>query len=194
MYENSVQGLVDWSRYSVSRERQLNLSFECAYPITQTVSTKEDIIPLARNVNVELPAGQGTYQVQMIPYPDPEFSQPFNGSVDAIVDERLYVAVHVDGVDSSQVALVMDTCWATPVRDPTYNISWDLIVNRCPNPEDGTVEVLENGDSTTGLFSFRIFTFVGNFSQVFLHCKTHICLLKDNSCTLMLWMCSSQQL
>ncbi|XP_030630889.1 uromodulin-like [Chanos chanos] len=155
----------------------------CGTTLT-TVSMREDIIPLERNVNVELPAGQGTYQVQMIPYPDPKFSQPFNGSVDEIVDEQLYVAVHVDGVDSSHVAMVMDTCWATPVSDPAYNISWDLIVNGCPNPEDGTVEVLENGNSTTGLFSFRIFTFVGNFSQVFLHCKTHICLLKDNSCTL----------
>ena len=54
---------------------------------------------------------------------------------------------------------------------------------RCPNPEDGTVEVVRNGLSISSIFSFRMFTFDGYPSQVYLYCSLHLCPLQDNSCT-----------
>ncbi len=75
-----------------------------------------------------LPAGEGRYQVRMIPYEDDEFTRPFTGRVDAKLDQKMNVEVRVEGVDSQQFALVMDTCWATPVNDPDYSLRWDLIV------------------------------------------------------------------
>ncbi len=79
---------------------------------------------------MNLPAGQGTYRVRMIPYQDAEFSHPFAGSVNAELSKRIFVEVSVDGVDSHQFASVIDTCWATPVNDPHHPLRWDLIVDR----------------------------------------------------------------
>lgn len=66
-------------------------------------------------------------------------------------------------------------------------ITMQLLLNspsffRCPNPADGTVEVLQNGISTVARFSFRMFTFT-NFSSIYLHCQVHLCLLSHNNCS-----------
>ncbi len=79
-------------------------------------------------VHKTLPAGEGRYQVRMIPYEDDEFTRPFTGRVDAELDQKINVEVRVEGVDSRQFASVLDTCWATPVNDPDYSLRWDLIV------------------------------------------------------------------
>ncbi|XP_030630870.1 alpha-tectorin [Chanos chanos] len=183
IYKNSIQGVADSADGPISRERRLNLRFCCEYPLTQSLSMNIDINPLESIIHKKLPSGQGRYQVRMIPYQDAGFSHPFTGSVNVEVNQRIYVAVRVDGVDSRQISTVMDTCWATPVNDPNYHIRWDLIIGECPNPADNTVELLQNGVSTTSRFSFRMFTFTTNSSKVFLHCNIHLCLLEGNDCT-----------
>ena len=77
----------------------------------------------------KLPGGEGTYRVRMIPYEDAGFSRAFSGMVNVVVNQRMYVAVNVEGVDSRQIAVVMDSCWATPVNQADYHIRWDLIRN-----------------------------------------------------------------
>uniref|UniRef100_A0AAR2JUD2 ZP domain-containing protein n=1 Tax=Pygocentrus nattereri TaxID=42514 RepID=A0AAR2JUD2_PYGNA len=129
-----------------------------------------------------LPDGQGMYQVRMIPYEDAAFSHPYNGTVDIVMDQKIYVEVNVQGVDSRQISTVIDSCWATPVNDRNYAVRWDLIINKCPNPNDISMEVLQNGVSTTARFSLKMFAFRRENSRVYLHCAIHLCLLRDNNC------------
>uniref|UniRef100_A0A3B1K7K0 ZP domain-containing protein n=1 Tax=Astyanax mexicanus TaxID=7994 RepID=A0A3B1K7K0_ASTMX len=181
IYENTIQGGADSARGSIHRKKYLELQFSCIYQISQTLSMDTELTPLQSVVRKRLP-GQGMYQVRIIPYQDAALSQPYNGSVKIVVDERIYVGVFVQGVDSRQIATVIDSCWATPENDQNHAVRWDLITNRCPNPEDTTVEVLQNGVSTTGLFSFRMFAFNGDYQKVFLHCSIHLCILEGNNC------------
>ncbi|XP_067219980.1 uncharacterized protein [Chanodichthys erythropterus] len=182
IYDNFILGTPK-SEGLISREKILKLSFSCAYPQTQTLSMNVEINPLESIVHKSLPAGEGRYQVRMIPYQDDEFTQPFTGAVDAELDQEMHVEVRVEGVDSRQFALVMDTCWATPVNDPNYNLHWDLIVQECPNPDDDTVELQQNGVSTSSRFSFRMFIFTANSTKLYLHCAVHLCLLSNNRCS-----------
>uniref|UniRef100_A0A671KR24 Si:ch73-181m17.1 n=1 Tax=Sinocyclocheilus anshuiensis TaxID=1608454 RepID=A0A671KR24_9TELE len=181
IYKNFIVGEPKLVGHLISRKRILKLPFTCVYSQTQTLSM--DINPLESTVHMNLPAGQGTYQVRMIPYQDAEFSHPFTGSVNAELSKRIFVEVGVDGVDSRQFASVIDTCWATPVNDPHYPLRWDLIVDRCPNPNDDTVELLQNGVSTSSRFSFEMFIFTADSTKVYLHCAVHLCLLTDNHCS-----------
>lgn len=181
IYENFIKGEPNTTGLLVSRAKVLKLSFSCVYLQTQTLSM--DINPLESKVHKTLPAGQGTYRVRMIPYQDAEFLHPFTGNVAKEVSKRIFVEVRVDGVDDRQFASVMDTCWATPVNDPHDSLRWDLIVDRCPNPNDETVELVENGDSTVSRFSFEMFAFTANSTKVYLHCAIHLCLLTDNHCS-----------
>ncbi|KAK3559688.1 hypothetical protein QTP86_017672 [Hemibagrus guttatus] len=57
-------------------------------------------------------------------------------------------------------------------------------IGGCPNPNDGTVAVLRNGVSTSSYFSFRMFTFTGFSTKIYLHCQVHLCLQKTSNCAL----------
>ncbi|XP_048026223.1 LOW QUALITY PROTEIN: alpha-tectorin-like [Megalobrama amblycephala] len=181
IYDNFILG-TPRSEGLISREKILKLSFSCVYPQTQTLSMNVEINPLESVVQKILPAGEGRYRVRMIPYQDDEFTRPFTGAVDAELDQEMHVEVRVEGVDSRQFALVLDKCWATPVNDPDYSLRWDLIVSECPNPKDDTVELLQNGVSTSSRFSFRMFIFTANSTKLYLHCAVHLCLLSSNQC------------
>ncbi|XP_051530573.1 uncharacterized protein LOC127427172 isoform X2 [Myxocyprinus asiaticus] len=181
IYENVILGEVE-STQLISRKRHLKLPFSCIYSQSQTFSMNVHINPLESVLHRTLPAGQGIYKVRMVPYQDPEFSQPFTGSVNVEVNQLIFVEVLVDGIDGQQFAMLIDACWATPVNDPHYHVRWDLIVGECPNPKDGTVDLLQNGVSTSGRFSFRMFAFTADSYKIFLHCSVHLCLLKNNDC------------
>ncbi|XP_059384609.1 alpha-tectorin [Carassius carassius] len=179
IYQNAIHS--NLSVGVITRERWMNIAFSCAYPLIQNLSMPKDIQAEWSVISIDLP-GQGTYQIRMILYHDAQFSSPYEGDAEVQVNQQMYVAVEVGGVDRSQIATVLDNCWATPVNDIDHQIRWNLIIRECPNPEDGTVEVLQNGIDTTSRFSFRMFTFTGGSDQIFLHCQVHLCLVRNGRC------------
>ncbi|ROL53486.1 Pancreatic secretory granule membrane major glycoprotein GP2, partial [Anabarilius grahami] len=179
IYQNSIQSNLPLGL--ISRERWMNIAFSCVYPLIQTLSMPMDIKVEQSVVSVNLP-GQGTYQIRMIPYHDAQFTSPYQGDVEVQVNQQMYVAVELEGVDRRQIAAILDNCWATPVNYSEYQIRWNLIIGECPNPEDETVKVLQNGIDTTSHFSFRMFTFTGASDRIFLHCQVHLCLVQSGRC------------
>ncbi|KAM9434734.1 alpha-tectorin [Clarias gariepinus] len=182
IYENLIQAEVDSPNGAIHRKKKLELVFSCIYQLTQTFSMDTELNPLQSIVHKNLPNGQGMYQVRMIPFEDAGFSHPYSGKAHVEVGQKIYIGVFVQGVDSRQIATVIDSCWATPTNERNYTVRWDLITRKCPNPNDGTVEILENGISTTGRFSFKMFSFYADESRVFLHCSIHLCLLRNQNC------------
>ncbi|XP_078236095.1 pancreatic secretory granule membrane major glycoprotein GP2 [Pogona vitticeps] len=185
IYSNVVQGHVE-NAYGgvISRDRFLFLSFSCAYPLDINLSMASDIHPVQDITNATLASGQGTYQIVMTLYEDPQYSQPFTHSpVLLTVNHRAYVGIRVWGVDPTRFVVTMSACWATPERDPSSNIRWDLITNQCPNPRDGTVVVEEDGVSLVGRFSFSVFLFIPELQEVYLHCRIRLCSYPTARCT-----------
>ncbi|XP_058263021.1 alpha-tectorin-like [Hemibagrus wyckioides] len=167
----------------ISHVGGLNIAFSCVYPLIQSISMPMAFQATGSTISKEL-STEGTYQISMIAYPDLTFQNPFSGNVTLEMNQQLYISVQVDKFDSSQIALVLDNCWATPVNQMDYNIRWDLITNECPNPADSTVEVLQNGVSTFSYFSFRMFTFTGFANSIYLHCQVHLCVQGSGNCAL----------
>ncbi|XP_023805555.1 IgGFc-binding protein [Oryzias latipes] len=182
IYENDIQSETAPPGTLISRQKKLKLCFSCAYPLSQAQSMDVGINPVESILKKKLPAGRGSYHIRMTSYMDPDFHFPFTSETDIEVDEKLYVEVQTEGVDQHQLATILDSCWATPVNTEDYPVRWDLITNECPNPEDGTVELIQSGISTVARFSFRMFTFT-NFTSIFLHCNVHLCLLNGSDCT-----------
>ncbi|XP_016407500.1 alpha-tectorin-like [Sinocyclocheilus rhinocerous] len=184
IYQNAIQCTPRNTDQSViTRERWMNITFSCVYPLIQNLSMSNVIqAEGGSEISEEPPAGQGTYQIRMIPYHDAQITSPYDGEVEIQVNQQMYVAVEVEGVDRNQIATVLDNCWATPVNDIDYHLRRDLIIGECPNPVDGTVEVLQNGIDTASLFSFRILTFSGISDHIFLHCQVHLCLVQSGRC------------
>ncbi|XP_076864069.1 uncharacterized protein LOC143516405 [Brachyhypopomus gauderio] len=183
IYENSIQMTFNSTESTINRQNMLQLQFSCVYALTQTLTMDPSFTPLQSTIYKNLPGVLGMYQVRMIPYQDPGFTLPYNGSAEVKVDQRVYVGVYVQGVDSRQIATMIDSCWATPVNDRNYGVRWDLISKQCPNPKDKTVRVLQSGVSTTARFSFEMFAFNNvAYNKVFIHCSIHLCLLQNKNC------------
>ncbi|XP_037836867.1 alpha-tectorin [Kryptolebias marmoratus] len=184
MYENVIQGDVDPHDGIISREKTIHLNFNCVYPLAQALSMDVGINPVESIVHRKLPSGEGHYHLRMIPFDDADYQIPLarEGNLEMEIDQMLYIEVQTEGVDEQQISTILYSCWATPFSDASYPVRWDLIKSECPNPEDGTVELIQNGVSTTARFSFKMFTFT-NFSSVFLHCQVKLCLLRHNDCT-----------
>ncbi|XP_062843794.1 alpha-tectorin-like [Trichomycterus rosablanca] len=183
IYKNTILGEADCSAGAIiHRNKILELNFSCIYQLTQTINLETDLNPLKSIVSKNLPDGEGMYQIRMLSYQDAAFSHQYTGSVNIEVDQRIYIEVLVQGLDSRQIATVMDSCWATPVNDENFGVRWDLISDKCPNREDKTVELIENGVSATGRFSFKMFAFRPDYSKVFIHCRIHLCLVMNDNC------------
>ncbi|XP_035986707.1 LOW QUALITY PROTEIN: alpha-tectorin, partial [Fundulus heteroclitus] len=176
MYENTIQGDVDTHGGLISRQRTLNLSFCCVYPLEQALSMAVGINPMESIVDKKLPVGTGSYRLIMTPYEDEDFLTPFstNAIIGLEINKVLFVEVKTVGVDEDQLSTILESCWATPENNADHPVRWDLIDSQCPNPADGTVEVIKNGVLHCGTFSFRMFTFT-NYTEIYLHCNVHLC-------------------
>ncbi|KAK3528945.1 hypothetical protein QTP70_014162 [Hemibagrus guttatus] len=181
IYKNNV-GTINMTGL-ISHTGGFNIAISCVYPLIQNISMPIHIEATGSAISNDLSV-EGTYQISMIPYTDATFLVPYSGNVTLEVNHQMYIAVQVDQFDSTQIALVLDNCWATPINQMDYSIRWDLIVNKCPSPNDGTVSVLQNDVSTSSQFSFSMFTFANFSPRIYLHCQVHLCLQKAGNCTL----------
>ncbi|KAI5102912.1 hypothetical protein C0J45_6493 [Silurus meridionalis] len=158
IFKNNV-GTVDGIGV-ISRSGGLNIAISCVYPLIWSISMPTDIEAIGSVLSKDL-STEGSYQISIIPYTDATFLVPISGNVTLEVNHQMYIGVKVDRFDSTQIALVLD---------------------RCPNPNDGTVAVLQNGVSTSSNFSFRMFTFTNFSNKIFLHCQVHLCLQESGNC------------
>ncbi|KAI5102916.1 hypothetical protein C0J45_6497 [Silurus meridionalis] len=158
IFKNNV-GMIDGIGV-ISRSGGLNIAISCVYPLIRSISMPTDIQASGSVLSKDL-STEGSYQISIIPYTDATFLVPISGKVTLEVNHQMYIGVKVDRFDSTQIALVLD---------------------RCPNPNDGTVAVLQNGVSTSSNFSFRMFTFTGFSNKIFLHCQVHLCLQESGNC------------
>ncbi|XP_022525156.2 alpha-tectorin-like [Astyanax mexicanus] len=184
IYENTVRVAGGVSSGSViSRDSWLDMKFSCVYPLIQSISMSMSIHASGSVVSKILPGTESAYQLRLVTYSDSSFITPYSGNITIEVNQQVFIAVEADGIDSSQFATVLDSCWATPYNDINYPVRWDLIINECPNEKDGTVEVLQNGIWTASHFSFRMFTFTGISNNIFLHCQVHLCPRMSGQCS-----------
>ena len=73
-------------------------------------------------------------------------------------------------------------CWATPEQDPHGELQHYLIQEGCAvdGVLDGTLSILENGQSKMAKWQGAVFQFVG-YDEVWLHCDIKVC-FNDQDC------------
>ncbi|KAM9837942.1 alpha-tectorin-like [Aulostomus maculatus] len=183
MYKNTIQSDEDTHDELINHQRSIHLSFSCEYSLTKAKSEALDINSVESVVKKHLPSGQGQYNIRMMSYQDSGFNSPLTSiSRGMALDQRLYIKVWTEGVDEPGSLTVLDSCWATPVNIANHPLRRELISEGCANPKDGSVEMIQNGISTTARFSFRLLTFP-KYSSIYLHCSVHHCLSSHNNCS-----------
>nr|XP_033819400.1 uromodulin-like [Geotrypetes seraphini] len=166
----------------IARDKEVKISFSCTYPLDMKLSLETALRPVMSAVNISV-GGTGQFQARMALYKDQNYISPYEGSeVKLSTKAILYVGAILEGGDTSQFVLVLRNCYATPTRNSTDPMKYLIIKNSCPNKQDPTIRVAENGVSVQGRFSIQLFKFVGDYDLVYLHCEIRLCNTKAASC------------
>ncbi|XP_053327970.1 uromodulin-like [Spea bombifrons] len=181
IYSNTLYVTLETDRIII-RTYQVQMSFFCAYPLDMKLSLETSLRPILSSLSINL-GGTGQFKAEMALYRDQSYLSPYEGTEVALsTRSTLYVGVILDGADASQYAVVMKNCFATPTRNAEDPVKYYFIKERCPNSQDTTIRVMENGVSTRGRFAVQMFKFVGDYNLVYLHCEINICDIKKQAC------------
>ncbi|KAG8433121.1 hypothetical protein GDO86_017420, partial [Hymenochirus boettgeri] len=162
---------------------QLTTTSICFYPRDMRVSIDTALRPVVSTTNITT-SGTGKFSARMAVFNDSTYYFPYEGSEVVLLTRTvLYVGILLDAPEPAQYAVVMTNCYATPSRSPDDVMKYYIIQNSCPNKQDGTINVIENGLSTTARFSLELFKFIGDRDLVYLHCQIYLCDIKTTVCT-----------
>merc|ERR1739838_725568 len=91
--------------------------------------------------------------------------------------DLVYVGVVGSNFGNSEYVVNVQDCWVTPDNDPTNTVRYDVITSGCADAADSdNIEVLENGTSNQGRFSFASFEFLNQAdAALYGHCDVAIC-------------------
>ncbi|XP_004373361.1 pancreatic secretory granule membrane major glycoprotein GP2 isoform X2 [Trichechus manatus latirostris] len=166
----------------IIRDTILNINFQCAYPLDMKVSLQTALQPIVSSLNISVD-GEGEFIVRMALFQDQNYTSPYEGTTAVLsVESILYVGAILDTGDTSRFNLLLKNCYATPTKDKDDPVKYFIIRNSCPNLQDSTIHVEENGVSPESRFSVQMFMFAGNYDLVFLHCEVHLCDFLNEQC------------
>jgi len=179
IYKNTIMNR-NTSGQVIVRQDQVLIDFSCYYP-------KPDLKTVAfrikdSSVIQQIVSGVWNYTLIMEAFTDPRHNNLILPTTEIQLNQKIWVELRTQGLDANLVAVVTDSCWATSAPEATSSPKYDLIISRCANPADGTVNVKGNGLATFNSFSFNMFQFNGKTGDVYLHCKLELCLKGKKSC------------
>ncbi|CAK8674827.1 pancreatic secretory granule membrane major glycoprotein GP2-like [Clavelina lepadiformis] len=168
----------------IDRELVL-LDFKCIYEDTYTVGP---VGPMDPEISVlKVVTENGKFEVRMRLFDDNSFTREheYSESPTVAIGTYVYVQVELDFAEDSDLVVTMDRCYASQSRDPGDPISTKhmLVVDRCANPNDSTVQVRYNGESTESQFKFQMFKWRWSADDIYLHCEVDICNSANETCT-----------
>ncbi|XP_072262857.1 uromodulin-like [Pyxicephalus adspersus] len=177
IYENNVYLPPDPAGIIYREIVILNVS--CSYPLNLNASLNEILFPEISTTYINI-ANSGQFKVKMAVYKDNTYTTAYTDPVVHLpTNSILYVGVNLSNGDNSTAVkdfkLLMINCYSTPTNNIYNSVKYNIITNRCPNPKDSTIQVLENGISSQGKFYIQMFKFIGSYDYVYLHCEVHLC-------------------
>uniref|UniRef100_A0A3P9LTM8 Si:dkeyp-110a12.4 n=1 Tax=Oryzias latipes TaxID=8090 RepID=A0A3P9LTM8_ORYLA len=151
----------------------INITFVCRYPLSYMVQQPGGQNLIRVDVSITLSTEDGNFSVSMLLFKDEAFQDRWTTVPALALDQDVFVRVFLL---PAHLLLRIQSCWATPDRDPFSNIRYTFIRD-CPLLEDlQTLRVLKNGDGADAAFRMQMFKFVGgSYTDVFLHCNVQIC-------------------
>ncbi|KAG8431106.1 hypothetical protein GDO86_019406, partial [Hymenochirus boettgeri] len=180
-YKNTLYFSMEMSGVII-REEELSVNLLCTYKLDLLVSLNTALHPVASSTNISI-GGTGQFTAYMALYRESNFLSVYEGpEVVLSTSSVLYIGIFLDGPDSSQYAMVMKNCYATPSDNAEDPVKYYIIQDSCPNKQDSSINVMENGMSSKGRFSVQMFRFLGGYKLVYIHCQITLCDPKSGLC------------
>ncbi|XP_057712394.1 uncharacterized protein LOC130929305 [Corythoichthys intestinalis] len=150
----------------------VHLDITCKYnkPEVKTLLLQVKATSVAR----QLLSKTMNYSLVMQAYTDSDRQLPIQPNAQLDLNQLIWIELSLDEMTEDELKLVTETCWVTEQPAPNDTTRYDLIIDGCPNPEDGTVETHNNGLGKSNYFSFQMFQFL-NSTSFYLHCDVDLC-------------------
>ncbi|XP_078695030.1 scavenger receptor cysteine-rich domain-containing protein DMBT1-like [Branchiostoma floridae x Branchiostoma belcheri] len=178
IYTNTV--LMYSTNHSVIiRDLQLEVPVTCKLPRKSVVSAQFTADSNAVRYNLER---EGQFDIALQFYHSSSFYSAHTGPVGLQLNEMAYAQVRLSSDDNLRIRV--DSCVATPSRNPADTVIYSVIENNCP--KDPTVMTYYTSSPKVERFGFRAFQFANGQNQVYLHCLVQVCDGSDpnSQCTL----------
>uniref|UniRef100_A0A8C4DQS5 Alpha-tectorin n=1 Tax=Dicentrarchus labrax TaxID=13489 RepID=A0A8C4DQS5_DICLA len=178
IYKNAI--MTQNSSGIITRNSQFYIDFSCFYtqPGIKTMGFRIRQISVIK----QIVSGTWNYTLTMKAYTDAGRTKAVESNTKIQLNQKIWVGLETDGLDGNSVAVVTDSCWATNQALSNGSLRYDLIKKGCANSADQTVKVERNGQGTSSYFSFNMFQFSGNSTDLYLHCKLDLCVTQNNTC------------
>lgn len=176
----------------INRELIL-LDFKCIYEDEFTMAAPmggfdDDRMAIPTMQTINFITEHGSFAVAMNIYQDSSFSKSkeYNNAPSIPIGSYVYVQVELESINTDDLVVVLDNCFATQTRDPS-DLSTSkhyLITNRCTDGDsDPTVQIYSNGVSHKSRFKYQMFKWRWSADDVYLHCEIDICNKTSEVCT-----------
>ncbi|XP_071504002.1 ZP domain-containing protein-like [Diadema antillarum] len=121
--------------------------------------------------------GFGNFTLTFDRFTDEQFdTNPEDPEAPILLGDRVFFGVTLTSVPG--LTVFIDNCWSTPSPDPLDPKQYSLISRGCP--ADSTIEMsTDDFGPKFQTFSFQSYTFIGDYSQVFVHCEALVCFERD---------------
>uniref|UniRef100_A0A8C6R550 ZP domain-containing protein n=1 Tax=Nannospalax galili TaxID=1026970 RepID=A0A8C6R550_NANGA len=171
IYSNTLSLVTNF----IIRDIIVNVNFQCTYPLDMKISLQTALQPIVSSLNIDVD-GEGEFTIRLALFQDQTYTHPYEGDQVVLpVESMLYVGAILEEGDASRLKLLLRNCYATPTEDKTDPVKYFIISNSCPNAQDSSIHVEENGVSSESRFSVQMFMFAGNYDLVYLHCEVYLC-------------------
>ncbi|XP_071506202.1 scavenger receptor cysteine-rich domain-containing protein DMBT1-like, partial [Diadema antillarum] len=122
--------------------------------------------------------GFGNFILSFDRYSDEQFdNNPEDPEAPILLGDRVFFGVTLTSVP--ELTVFIDNCWSTPSPDPLDSTQYTLITRGCA--VDSTLEMSTDLRPKFEAFSLDGYSFVGNFSQVYVHCEVLVCFEDDGT-------------
>merc|ERR1712226_249439 len=177
---------------NINRELIL-LDFKCIYEDEFTMAAPmggfdDDRMAIPTIQTINFITEHGSFAVALNIFQDSSFSKAkeYSKSPSIPIGSYVYVQVELESINSEELVVVLDNCFATQTRDPSdlSTAKHYLITNRCVDEEsDPTVQIYSNGESHKSRFKYQMFKWRWSADDVYLHCEIDICNKTSEVCT-----------
>ncbi|XP_023189205.1 uromodulin-like [Xiphophorus maculatus] len=169
--------------YSANNESFLlprRFPFSCSYPLETDTSLNVAVRPTLeweRGISGTGPKARASMSLFL----DSSYNYTYPaGQVTLPVGSPLYVGVSVEEMDSN-LAVVLENCFATHTLNPEDPIRYPLIENKC-STDRRQVSVVQSGSSLQARFTALLFLLGEDYREIYLHCSLSLCDQRRSNC------------
>jgi len=179
----------DLSPEEIHVKREIDLvEFNCVFPTEQITSTYMQ--PWIKTSAVKSKVKNLSGDMRL--FKNANFTDFYTEPPTLSLEEILYVEINLErplisdlSVVNSDIVVVMEKCWGTPVADRENSMRYYMIQDGCPVRGDTSLNIRSNGQSLQGKFDIKMFKFIGDdLNDVWLHCTVRACEATTNEACL----------